>query len=111
MRTALTDRQRRLTEALLADRRREDDRTHITTCWACGSTFRYKRGDLNGNFCSSRCRDWYDTGNAPIGRDHAEKAHKTPIDKWRIVAGPPGVEVGALYYAGVFSQASQLYDY
>jgi hypothetical protein len=96
MRTVLTDRQRRLTEALLADRSREDDNTDITACWACGSTFRYKRrrGDLNGNFCSSRCQDWYDAG-AQIGHDHAAKTYKTPIDKWRVIAGPPDVEVGA----------------
>ena len=100
---------KRLAEALFADRNRAGtDRTDITACWACGSTFRYKgrHGELNGNFCCSRCQDWYDGGYRPIEHDHAEKAYKTPIDRWRVVAGPPGVEVGAPYYAGVFPRSS-----
>jgi hypothetical protein len=104
MRTAPTNRQQRLTEALLADRSRADgDHTDITACWSCGSAFRYKRRrDLNGNFCSMRCQDWYDVGNTPIEHDHAEKAYKTLNNKWRVVARSPGVEVGAPYYAGMF---------
>jgi hypothetical protein len=41
------------------------DRNTIIACWSCGYTFIYKgrRDELNGNFCSMRCQDWYDAGN------------------------------------------------
>jgi hypothetical protein len=92
-----------LTEALLADREQLDRSDHnIVACRSCGYTFCYKgrRGDLNGSFCSTHCQNWYDAGNAPIEHDHAEKAYKTPIDRWRVVAAPPGV--GVRYCASVF---------
>jgi hypothetical protein len=43
----------------------------IAACWSCGYTFTYRgrRGDLNGNFCSMRCQDWYDAGNARGAQD------------------------------------------
>ena len=39
--------------------------TNIVACWSCGHTYRRKgwQGDDNGNFCSMRCREWYDAGN------------------------------------------------
>jgi hypothetical protein len=95
----------RLADALIADRNRTDNVTHnVVPCRSCGSTFIYKGrlGDLNGNFCSLRCQDWYAAGNASIERDHIARVNKTPLEQWRVVAGPPGVEVGASYYAGVF---------
>src|SRR5215471_17527312 len=52
-----------LTAALLADRDRPGSPTHnIVPCFVCGYTFVYRgrRDDLNGRFCSLRCRDWYD---------------------------------------------------
>jgi hypothetical protein len=99
----------KLTDALIADRNRDNATHHnIVPCWSCGHTFKYKGrcGDLNGNFCSLRCQDWYDTGNAPIEHDHAEKAYKVPIDGWRVVAGPPDVEVDAPYYPGMFPRGN-----
>jgi hypothetical protein len=41
------------------------DRNTIIACWSCGYTFIYKgrRDELNGNFSSMRCQDWYDAGN------------------------------------------------
>ena len=53
---------------------------------------------MNGIFCSLRCQDWYDAGNAPIEHDRIAKAYKAPIERWRVVAGPPGVEIGARSY-------------
>jgi hypothetical protein len=104
-------RTQRLTDALIADRTRTDDamRHKIVACRSCGSTFIYKgrRSDLNCNFCSLRSQDWYDAGNAPIEHDHIVKANKTPNERWRIAAGPPGVEVGAPYYASVFSRSQR----
>jgi hypothetical protein len=54
--------------------------TNIVECWSCGRTYRYKRGEhalnakrervpLGGNFCSLRCRDWYDAGNPALHQD------------------------------------------
>jgi hypothetical protein len=96
----------KLAGALIADHKRTDNATqhNIVSCWSCGHQLIYKgrRGDLNGNFCSLHCQFWYDAGNAPVERDHVEKAYKAPLGSWRVVAGPPGVEVGAPYYASVF---------
>jgi hypothetical protein len=38
---------------------------NIIACWSCGYTFIYKgrSEELNGNFCSMRCQEWYDAGN------------------------------------------------
>ena len=64
----MTSNTERLTAAILADRARQTTQHNIVPCFACGHTFVYKgrRGDLNGRFCSMRCQDWYDAGNAPI---------------------------------------------
>lgn len=45
--------------------------TNIVACWSCGFTFCYRgrRADLNGNFCSESCQDWYDAGNPRIEPD------------------------------------------
>jgi hypothetical protein len=92
----------RLAAALLADRNRRqtirDERT--VPCFSCGHTFVYRgrRGDLNARFCSMRCQDWYDAGNAPIGRSDP---FAIPLRDWRVVAGPPGVEIGSRYYEGM----------
>jgi hypothetical protein len=59
----------RLADAILADRNRiAPTRENIVTCFVCqrGMIYRGQRGDLNGRFCSLRCREWYDAGNAPL---------------------------------------------
>jgi hypothetical protein len=102
MRTALTDRQQRLTEALLADRSRVDtDRGDVVACRVCGNTFRYKRrrGELNGNFCSVRCQDWYDAGN-PAPSNPVNYA--VPLRDYVVIAGPASLEIGSSYYGGTF---------
>jgi hypothetical protein len=40
---------------------------NIVPCFSCGyrMIYRGRRGDLNGNFCSMRCQDWFDAGNPP----------------------------------------------
>ena len=57
---------RNLTAALLADRERAPTTEHnIVACFSCGRTYVYKgrKDELNGRFCSTRCRDWFDAGN------------------------------------------------
>lgn len=92
----------RLANALLADRAGRDTATsrhNIVACFTCGFTFVYKghTGDLNGRFCSMRCQDWYDAGNPPIGSQIAA-INAAPLEAWKVVAGPPGVEIGSSYY-------------
>jgi hypothetical protein len=64
----MTSTTERLTAAILADRARPTTQHNIVPCFVCGYTFVYKgrRDDLNGHFCSMRCQEWYDAGNAPI---------------------------------------------
>ena len=69
----------RLTEALLANRAAAPSRHNIIPCFVCGHTFVFKgpRRALNGNFCSLRCQDWYDAGNAPITYRWRDDMQKT----------------------------------
>jgi hypothetical protein len=62
------------------------------TCFACGRSF--GRGD--GRFCSTRCRAGFDAGLPPF--DPARTVLNVPLSAWRVVAGPPGVEIGSRFY-------------
>jgi hypothetical protein len=101
--SANQERTKRLADALLADRNRIDTgRRDSIACRICGYSFRYRgrRGELNGNFCSIRCQDWYDAGNpAPSSQiDYA-----VPLRDYVVVAGPPRLQVGSSYYGGIFA--------
>jgi hypothetical protein len=88
----------RLTAALLADRHRETTRHSIVKCWSCGHGYTYRRGELNGNFCSVRCQDWYDAGNPGLAQEWLKpKIDWHSITGWRVMAGP--IEIGSDYYA------------
>ena len=52
---------------------------NVVACWSCGFTYCYRarHGDLNGNFCSMRCQDWYDAGNP------AQHQQPAIIYRWR----------------------------
>jgi hypothetical protein len=96
----------RLADALLADRQREiSSRHNIISCFLCGYTFfcKERQGGLNGRFCSMRCQDWYDAGNPPIAA-----AKDTSLVGWRVITGPPRVEVGNDYYASVFARRAPI---
>ena len=55
-----------LAAALLADRNREvQERTDITKCFMCGVSMLYR----GSRFCSDRCRDFYDLGEAGHEQD------------------------------------------
>jgi hypothetical protein len=97
----LMNRSERLAAALLADRNREsksDDR--IIACFACGHGFvcKGRQGDLNGRFCSMRCQSWHDKG---IGETPSDT---TSLRGWKVIAGPPSIEIGSDYYAGAFGR-------
>jgi len=95
----------KLAAALLADRTRTDTRNaNIVPCYICSHTFVYqgRRGDdlfSNGRFCSMHCQDWYDAGNGPIS---SSDPFDVQLGDWLVIAGPPGVEIGSRYYAGIF---------
>jgi predicted nucleic acid-binding Zn ribbon protein len=56
-------REQRLASALLADRNRiKVERTDVVRCFTCGYGMIYR----GSRFCSERCRDFYDAGNAPL---------------------------------------------
>jgi predicted nucleic acid-binding Zn ribbon protein len=85
-----------LAAALLADRNREvQERTDITKCFICG----YSMLDRGSRFCSDRCREWFDAGNNPV-----DNATSYDLAGWRVITGPPGIETGSDYYAGVLGR-------
>ena len=73
------------------------------TCFACGRG--YCRGD--GRFCSTRCREAFDAGFPPAPDLHYARAMiNVPLSAWRIVAGPPGIEIGARFYESILDRKS-----
>jgi len=57
----------------------------------------YCNGD--GRFCSTRRREALDAGFAPAqDSNHARAVISIPLSAWRVVAGPPGIEIGAQFY-------------
>jgi hypothetical protein len=92
----------RLAKALLEDRNRvEPVRRNVVACWSCGtsSVYRGRQGELNGNFCSMRCQEWFDAGNPPI-----RNTDNYDLTGWPVIAGPPEVKIGGDYYTEVFGR-------
>ena len=76
-----------LTEAFLADRAATPSRHNIISCFVCGRTFVFKgpRRNLNANFCSLRCQDWYDAGKAPVASEIVYGALQKTANGFKIV--------------------------
>jgi len=73
------------------------------TCFACGRG--YCKGD--GRFCSTRCREAFDAGFPPAqDSNHARAVISIPLSAWRVIAGPPGIETGARFYASILGRKS-----
>src|SRR5262245_14715558 len=88
--------QDKLAARILADRapRPEPTRHNIQQCIVCERS--YITGD--GRFCSPNCRSVFDDG-FPAAVSNADPVPNLHWHAgWRVVAGPPGLEVGALYY-------------
>jgi hypothetical protein len=47
-------------------------------------------------FCSMRCSEWYNAGNPPHGT--LRQVTDVPLCEWRVVAGPPSIDIGSSYY-------------
>jgi hypothetical protein len=88
---------------------RADDakpRTDISKCFVCGYSMVYR----GKRFCSDRCRDFYDAGNAGQEQDwlRPPDCEDVPLGDLRVIAGPPSVEIGSRYYVGVFGREPML---
>jgi hypothetical protein len=92
----------RLTKALLADRNRKvtAERTDITHCFMCGFGMLYR----GSRFCSVRCRGCYDAGEPGHEQDWLllPKPESLPLTELKVIAGPPGVELGASLHKLIF---------
>jgi hypothetical protein len=97
----------KLTQQILDDRARHRPAANISECFLCGRSYMRQPwigGDDSTRVCSDRCREIYDTGKFPAATEnpglHPElMSNLYGHDGWRVVAGPSGVDVGALYYA------------
>jgi len=90
---------KRLTEALLADRSRgETDRNDITKCFMCRTGMMYR----GSRFCSDRCRNFYDAGEPEQDWLHRPKPENLPLTELKVIAGPPGIELGACCHRLLF---------
>ena len=72
-------------------------------CFACGRSFlpRPSTGDDNVHaFCSPRCRQAYDVG-FPAYDSNKVDVFAVPLSAWRVVAGPPAIEIGSQHYAPI----------
>ena len=82
--------------------RTEPVRTNAPECFACGRSMvrRATDGDNNSRFCSIRCQAAYDAG-LPAHHSSKVDVFDVPLSAWRVVAGPPGVEIGSQHYAPI----------
>jgi hypothetical protein len=91
----------------------------LNRCCSCGAGMVYHgpRDDNSGRFCSTRCQEWFDSNSAftrvsvcsgnlrwfenPGLRPAFMGGALYGLRGWKVVAGPPGVEIGSGYYAPV----------
>jgi predicted nucleic acid-binding Zn ribbon protein len=74
----------RLAEALLRDRERERPKHNIVACLSCGRTFVFGRGKTDGQFCSTRCREWLEADNPSYEEQQAFNPFRV---RTKIIAG------------------------
>jgi hypothetical protein len=76
--------------------RPEQTRPDAAKCNTCGRAMICKPtvGDDSARFCSTRCRELYDAG-CPAYDERRTTA--SPLSAWRVVAGPPEIEIGSQY--------------
>ena len=96
-----------ITAEILRDRDRVPSSHNVVDCFACGRSFLYEgpHGDDSGRFCHQRCREWFDAGNPPYAPVNVSSV---PIRDWKVVAGPPGVNLGASYYGPILDRKRPL---
>jgi hypothetical protein len=78
----------KLAAAILADQNRSEVKRHdIVTCRACGQSHVNR---TNSDTCSPRCAEWLADGNPQYDPKPQATANDAPLEKWRIIYGPPG---------------------
>jgi hypothetical protein len=83
----------------LKDQEKLDQKPNLSSickCHSCGFTFSKGRGLCADWFCSARCREWYDNGGTTY-KSPSKEPWKA-VAGGRVVAGPPDIEVGSVYY-------------
>jgi hypothetical protein len=63
-------------------------------CFACGRGMTYK----GNRFCSDHCRAYYDNGAPGPNQDWLRLKPDYGITGWKVVTGPPSIEIGSDYY-------------
>jgi hypothetical protein len=71
-------------------------------CVACGRPFSYRW--RQGAFCSDRCAQAYDNGFPVCDPKYVDKVTDAPSSSWRVVAGPPRIEVDSQLYAPILER-------
>jgi hypothetical protein len=106
----LRDRDQGTDEAESTSERREHG-ADLGRCYSCGAGMVYHAftDDKSGRFCSDHCREWFDAGNPPWWENPGfrpalmgDALYSTP--GWKVVAGPPGIEIGSRYYTPPLGQ-------
>jgi hypothetical protein len=91
--TTLARKRANLTKAFMADRERDrPDNHNISDCFTCGAGMVYH----GRRFCSDRCRDFFDAGNAGHGQSWLQPKTDYGVSGWKVIAGP---EAGSDPYA------------
>jgi hypothetical protein len=101
----MTSRAERLAAAILADRARAADvpsRADTVQCFMCGYSMVYRAN----RFCSDRCRNFYDAGAPGHEQNWLQPPRiiDAPIRDLKVMAGPPGLEIGSSYYGALFDK-------
>ena len=87
--------------------------TKPTTCFACGRSYGstavpFADGEGTSRFCSVRCREAFDAGFPPAQDEsnYIRAMTNVPLAAWRVVAGPPGIGIGARFYESILGRKS-----
>jgi len=79
--------------------RPREDKSVAAQCHTCGRSYLYQaslpNSDDSGRFCSARCPETYDAGLPAYDSNYVRRITNMPLNAWRVVAGPPGVEIGS----------------
>jgi hypothetical protein len=70
-------------------------------CFLCSYSLIYR----GNRFCSDRCRAAFDAGFSRLDPNQARAFCALPLDRLRVVAGPPGLTTGASFYAPFLAAA------
>jgi hypothetical protein len=76
----------------------------VQKCFSCGGSYTV----ADGRFCSARCREWFDGGNPPYDPNYVRRVTDAPLSAWRVVAGPPGIEIGSNPWAGIIAASDRI---